>query len=160
MGCAIMESEDKNLSPGFVQNAVGAYSEGAPDRKDLLRLLAFIAHKIDTTPEKAWPIQHGALEYISIAFKKIADGTEPADRALGIAKKRGRPNSELTKQKHLFMATDVIVLMDSGTPLLDAALEVSEKYHISEGKVQDAYSKFKGDAAILRKIRTVLDRER
>jgi len=153
-----MESEDKSLSPGFVQNAVGAYSEGVPDRNDLLRLLAFIAHTIDTTPEKAWPIQHAALAYISIAFKRIAAGTEPPDRALGIANKRGRPNSESTKQKHIFMAMDVIVLMDSGKPLLDAALEVSEKYHISAGKVQDAYCKFKDYATAVLIIKTDLDR--
>lgn len=84
-------------------------------------------------------IPESLKDYFYKSFNQFLNG-DRIEKSLGLVNPAKRPKSDKKPDRDLSIYYDVIQRMKKGIPLHEAALELSEKYHLHESNIQKIYS--------------------
>lgn len=111
------------------------HPETTSEAKWMIRAYCFLNKSNLTIPK--W-----LEDYFCASFENILNGTPPA-KSLGLTRSPHRPKESYIAERNEAIYSDVLSLMQSGISLLNASLDMSEKYKLHESNIQKIYSSLK-----------------
>lgn len=156
-------SKEGLLSPGSVKHHLHE-ATWESDQSSARELLRHFSVCVKTSCQ----IEPELLEYLANAFDKILSGADPSTSLL--RKKRGRPKAAIKEKRDIFIAMDVIKLVENEGGILaetradargekygdrlnqDIFTKVGKKYRLSTNAVKTAYYNHRDDAKSILQI--------
>jgi hypothetical protein len=141
---------DDELTPATIIDIAWEVHDGTANPEDARRLLAHFCDLIN----RGEPVPESLNRHLADAFGAYLSETRTLEAALGLARRRGRPNVDEERTR---MAAEVIRSRLYGSSHQDALAAVGTQFHRSESIVSEAFRDHAAMGYILLRMERVLD---